>query len=77
MATKRAMRTPTRVAGNEKGDGEGGIGNGYGNKDGGRAMAMAMKRAAATATRMVGNKEGNGEEEGNCDSNEGSGRQRG
>jgi hypothetical protein len=64
--------------GNEdKGKGEGGKGNGKGNKGVGQGTAMATKRAMATVLRVAGNEESAGDKDCNCDSNEGSGRQRG
>jgi hypothetical protein len=49
MATKRAMVTAKRVAGNKEGNGDGGKSNGDGNEGGGLATA-----ARAMETRVVG-----------------------
>jgi hypothetical protein len=88
MATKRAMVTATRVAGDKECNGNKGVGQGMATVTN-RVMAtvtrvlvatkkaMATKRAMATATKVGGNVEGNGIKEGNDDSNEGGGQRRG
>ncbi len=81
--TKRAMTLAMRVECDKESNGFGGKSNG--NKCGGqftaiRAMAMvkAMAWVMVMVTRLVGNKEGKGEgSKGNCNGDEGFGRQRG
>ncbi len=58
-ATKRAIMTATRVAINDKGDGNGGKSDGDGNKGAGRATTRVMASATTvTAMRVASDKEG-------------------
>ncbi len=87
-ATKVAMVTATRVAGNKEGDGDGDgtvMGDGDGSEGGGhvtatRAMATAttMTWTLAMATRVAGDTEGNGEgSKDNIDGDKGGGQVKG
>jgi hypothetical protein len=58
-ATKRAIATATRVAGNDDGNGNGSKSNCDGN-EGGVGCGRATTRVMAAATTAVGDDEGNG-----------------